>query len=303
MNLDGYGDIVASTEWCLAPGAQRALIFYGSAQGFSSRHTLEIESPDPNYRYFGRLYPIGDFNGDNRLDYMVWGVPPDASGDAGSYRPSFLVVSGEHIADLARRSVRLEPPQDHRFLEPRYTDRLALCDTDRDGRSELFLQSTSEDPRMPRPLNVFVFQEGPSTLSPSRTLEGGSLFDLQGLRGEVADLTCVPDFDGDGFNDIVGTSRQVGWTMRGSARGPLTATHFERSFQPLVYDADNGGRLALNDVDGDGQPECLSTAGGLVRFYSATTEMPELVVRYRLEDPTDPVPGGISSTFGGRSLF
>jgi hypothetical protein len=301
VNLDGYGDVVASTEMCFSIGSPRALIFLGSAQGFSSSNILAIESPDPSYQYFGRLYPVGDFDGDNRLDYLVWGLPPDAGGL--SYRPSFHVVSSEHVTDLARRGVRLIPPNGHRFIDPRHTDRLALCDLDRDGRSEVILQSTSEDPRMQRPLNVFLHLANTPNLSRTRMLDGGPLFDQRALRGEVADLTCVPDFDGDGFYDIVGTSRLVGWMMRGSADGPLPATPFERSFEPLVSDSGNGGRLALNDIDGDGRPECLSTTGGVVRFYSATAEMPELMVRYRLYDPVSPVPGAIFYHFGDPFLF
>ncbi len=294
---DGYADVsytFGGSEYPSGP----TTIFLGSPAGYNPDRSFELVRPDPRFQDFGVLYQAGDFDGDDRVDYVVEGASylnPDHPKVT-----QLWVIAGERLHDFARHARMLVPPEGHEFFSTEYRDRFKYCDLNGDGRTELLVQSVSLADVRVAPLNVYLHTAAAGPIVRASIFDGGTL--VQQRANSLLDVTCVPDFDGDGFNDLIGTSygSLVSWAIRGSVSGGTNAVAFSSDLRTF---ASRASRRATNDIDGDGRADCIVAGGPDALVFAAHNDVSMLSIRYRIPDPGASGDNGGPGPFGRGFLF
>jgi len=298
VDLDGYADVSYTFAQSSQP-AEPTTIFLGSSTGYNARRSFELVRPDPRFHRFGAIYQVGDFDGDNLTDLLVEGSP--LSDREHPFAPEFWVIAAEHLREFSRYSRNLLPPEGHLFVGLAYGEMLRHCDLNGDGRSELMLQSEAIAGVIDGPLNIYLHSSQPGPLLRASIFNAGSVVRL---RNSLAiDFTCVPDFDGDGFSDMIGTDYGtfINWVVRGSASGGMNAVIFSDNVRS---DASWTSRRATNDIDGDGRSDCIiAGAAPEALIFTARDSALTLSIRYRVFDPGSSGNYGGPGPFGGGFLF
>ena len=285
VNGDGYADVSTVNNLVVAIRGDRAWVHFGSRSGYDPRNSFEVAPPLPGLGVFGRIYPLGDFDGDNRPDFLLEG-----SRSATGFEPCVdFVVAGEHLQNPGTHARQLLPPPGYELGVVAITNRLRHCDLNRDGRAEVVLDSYRSGTA--RRLTFYTSVPGSGPIPPSRSVDGGELFS----GGASLDVSCVPDLDGDGFNDLVGSRFPItDWWIRGSS----TSTSAPEPVDNLsIHSKLSSRREATNDANGDGRADMLVTQPRVATVYAASSNGPP-VEQYRLFVPMEP-----NATLNGFSLF
>lgn len=290
---DGYSDVAYTFGGSNTP-AEPTTVFLGSPTGYDPRRSFELVRPDARLTHFGMISDVGDFDGDSRLDLLVEAYPSVEPG--GTYEPELWVVSNENLRGFPARTRRIPPPAGHRFGfgARRFRDTLRHCDLNGDGRSELLLQSRSLTDSQVAPLNRYVHDDLSGAVVHASNFDDLPLVQLDAARG--IEFTCVPDLDGDGFNDVIGTTAgsRTSWVLRGSASGGGLPDVFIRDIETFWSMA---SWRATNDIDGDNRADIIVAGYPEALIFTTRGSDGSLPVRYRISDP------GLSGNYGGPGPF
>ncbi len=254
---DGYAD-VSSQAGSPSDGIDHGWIHRGSRVGYTPERTTRVRSPDPSEitAYYAR--PAGDFDGDGVLDLTSQSPRTEANANrnriwiTSSARPDF---SGPQV-------ITLRAPPSLRVVAPSLDTNWAHCDLDGDGRNEIpvILQDNVSRRTI---LGIYRHRTNNGDLLPDVML------DVTSDLNYAMRLTCVPDFDGDGYNDILGVNQnafsQTYWIVRGGQR---SISHI------AIPMNDDIGRIGFrfkagNDCNGDNRSDCVFLSGDRLVFVYA----------------------------------
>jgi hypothetical protein len=231
-------------------GAAAVRVLYGSG----AAATLHGPAPDST---FGAALAAGDLDRDGFADLVVGDTGADARAEADYGAGAVHVLRGGPTGLTDERRTTLGRP------DPAYSafgSRLALGDTDRDGRLDVYEASEgapvwSDDP--PTPGHLTASHDGATVVTLAGRMEGGP-----------ASL-AIGDVDGDGYRDLVAgvpVDGYVGEDERfpagsvrihrggpdGVARKPVVVRQSTRGVPGTDEPADRFGQaVAVARIDGD----------------------------------------------------
>lgn len=257
VNGDGGGDIIVGAWQESKPGYEKsgkAYVVSGADGSFI--HTLLSGNPEDLSRFGYSVAGVQDVDGDGYHDFIV-GAPYEDPGGSPDNAGRAYVYSGHSGSIL----YTLASPNEENGGEFGYAVG-SLSDINGDGRGDLVVGAPSEDPGS-SPSNagrVYIFSGSDASLL--MTL----ISPMEEISGKLgAAVASVPDIDGDGIEDIVVGSDEMGLSSPGRAHifsgGSGNLIHTLAS--SLTDDGSYFGRAlaGMPDMNGDSRGDIIVGAG------------------------------------------
>ncbi|HEV7571237.1 MAG TPA: FG-GAP-like repeat-containing protein [Thermoanaerobaculia bacterium] len=238
FNGDGRTDVLASTA-SLTPGG-RWPDFYGRQSLITGRGDGNFNAPSLLSRD-GGVAAVGDFNGDLRTDYVSMGAPTGFAFVHIGKGDGTFTTGATYITGAVSRALSVDLDGDGKLdIVAAGQDIVAVMRGNGDG--------------------TFVVN---SYVGKPRTLETG-----------LAATLVIADFDGDHHLDVLAGSDETLTLLHGNGDGSLAG--YRKAFLETIKTAgaETGsikgtlGGLAVADFNGDGKPEIVSKADGLVIIFN-----------------------------------
>lgn len=283
FNQDGYADIAVS-----AIGANDNLgalyIYQGSASGLASTPVSTLTGAGP-WTYFGRIFEVGDTNGDGIPDILV-----GASSPVGGIPGMAWIYRGSTSGYANTKAETLFAPIALADSDGFGNSVAVLGDVDGDGYPDVAVAAPSyfQDTKNFGLITVFYGSaNGIAASGRTQIVQPNSgnmsFFGMNMLGGR--------DFDGDGRPDlVVGTADNARpndptepfpggiWIYHGSATG-LDTTNIYKMYGKRNSRDEVGITLEVGDVTGDGVMDLITGSGlftdaltnqGVLRVYRGT---------------------------------
>lgn len=281
FNHDGYGDIVVS-----AIGANNNLgalyVYKGSASGLVPTPVSTL-SGTPPWTNFGRIFEVGDTNGDGIPDILIGAISP-----TGGIPGMAWIYRGSASGYASPSSETLFSPVDLADSDGFGESVAVLGDVDGDGYPDVAVAAPShlQDGRNSGLIAVFYGSaKGIAASGRTQILQANSskmlYLGMNMLGGR--------DFDGDGRPDLVVGTADVArpndptqpfpggiWIYRGSATG-FDTTNIYKVYGAKGSRDEVGISLEVGDVTGDGVMDLITGSG----LYTDTLEYQGVARIYR----------------------
>lgn len=298
---DGYAEISSAGESLARAQAGQPLrswIHFGSRGGYQRERTVEFRWPAPQPRFFGKVQAVGDFDGDGRVDLVAlgWESPE-------RYVSTHYIVPWDEAASNSARSWALQAPPGYDTGGVSENMHRGYCDLNGDGRVEVLAPIYRTDSLAGFPLGqigVFEHRFGDTAILNT------SVIRLSERGGGGITLSCVPDLNGDGYTDVVGShvepdNQSVNWFILGNPSGRYQAVRYDNGDRGWAA----GTAQLGNDANGDGGSECLfAYASAPARLFSYSRDRGILALVQTVRDPTlSDSDAGFKPIFGSPFLF
>jgi hypothetical protein len=262
LDADGYADLAVGRVGNDFGGG--LYVFRGGAGGPETT-TTRIDSPDrkPSQLAYS-LAGVGDLDGDGYADLVATEIDADdQSGQAHIYLGGPDGVAGDRVVSLASPD---EPS--HQFG----ASVAALGDADGDGWPD-FVVGSPVVTTSKLPPKAHLYRGGPGAISASM---GSVELDTDGTSGFANEVEGGGDLDGDGFADVVISSRGTLVLFRGGASIAATGQAVAAAGQGITP----RHLVVPGDLDHDGRADLLVSDGaGVEALFGATTGLTRSGVR------------------------
>jgi hypothetical protein len=256
---DGFDDLAMGAPGFATsePNTGRVYVHFGGVRA-TPVTALVLEGLTPGEEFGSSLAGIGDVNADGLADLLV-GAPANESAGVQSGRA--YVFLGTHLAGTMPDLV-LDPAS----TNERFGSALAGGgDLNGDGHPDFVVGAPADGPGSSAPGSVYVYFGGPAIdAQPDLVINGSQPGESFG-----AAVAIVPDFNGDGFDDLlVGAPTHSGSGVdSGRAYLFLGGAQFEPTFDLMLsgeapQDRFGASLAAIGDADGDGFGDFLIGAPG-----------------------------------------
>ncbi len=301
INRDGYADIASTTDSQVRENVGLPLqvwIHLSSRDGYSRAQTFEFINPSPSTRRFGNVRAIGDFDGDGRIDLVALGRMSPERNAATHY-----IVPWDEASSSSARPWVLRAPPGYETGDASEDMHRGYCDLNGDGVVEALAPIYRLDSVGGFPLGqigVFEHRSGDTFILDTSVIR----LSERGVGGIT--LSCVPDLNGDGYTDVVGShvepdNEPVNWFILGNPSGRYQAVRYDND----AIDWISGTAQFGNDANGDGGSDCLfSRANAPARLFSYSRDRGTLALAQSVRDPTlSDSDAGFKPIFGSPFLF
>jgi hypothetical protein len=256
VNGDGYGDVAigdfqykcSSSSYCGA-----LYVYYGSSSGLSASPGTSIygSSQSPYTQNFGMKIGNGDYNGDGRADFAVYGYAYTTA-SLESYFPRISVYNGSSSGLSTTASINLDGSASSVWGSTDYFGGYlgpnSSCDINGDGYDDLIIDAVNYQYK--GLVNIYFGSTSGLTSSPgwTRSGTGSSSTEFSQVSG-----SCLGDVTGDTLADVQVATSTYSYSL--SADSYATTYNFQLysgSASGPVSTLDMGGNAyQIGDTDGD----------------------------------------------------